>query len=415
MKNPVAAIFAPRLWLSILFLLFMAGYAKADAVEKASEWSFQTGFDAWRLYPSVKEDLEPGYVEANSNLLLPNSYATWNYKGNSPFARITGDVAFTRDVSFSLKARADQNMGPRIDELDITWALSPKLGFRAGVVDYKTSWCRTYETHSIWMREVDPLCSTPQLRDITGGAPGLQAYTNAEWGDYLLQTQVGIYYPLLFHYAPYEFGNVIVPPDSGTSVVSNHKAGVNLSAVNLQNGLEARLSYIYAQQTAVTPSAQNTVQQAYNLIYLGLSATVAPDSRLTLTGSWRNLNNAARSPLADPYNNEDLYMKFQTKVVELTRQLDGKNQLGVSWGYVLINTDVNFVYNPVQAVYPAFVIPTHLYGLSWRHDYSKGLFTILEYLHSQAGTFSASDVSGFDQQYYPSYGRALGFRLGYQY
>ncbi len=56
MKNPVAPIFAPRLWLSILFLLFMAGYAKADAVEKASEWSFQTGFDAWRLYPSVKED-----------------------------------------------------------------------------------------------------------------------------------------------------------------------------------------------------------------------------------------------------------------------------------------------------------------------------------------------------------------------
>ena len=93
MKNPVAAIFAPRLWLSILFLLFMAGYAKADAVEKASEWSFQTGFDNWRLSPSTGDD-DP----STPNLLQANAFTKWHYENSSPFVIITNNTQHLKSL-----------------------------------------------------------------------------------------------------------------------------------------------------------------------------------------------------------------------------------------------------------------------------------------------------------------------------
>ena len=92
MKNLLHIALLLRFWYSLVILLVLCPPVQADLNQKTSEWSFQTGIDAWRLYPSVKEDLEPGFVEANSNLLLPNSYATWNYKGNSPFVKATSPV-----------------------------------------------------------------------------------------------------------------------------------------------------------------------------------------------------------------------------------------------------------------------------------------------------------------------------------
>ncbi len=417
MKNPVAAIFAPRLWLSILFLLFMAGYAKADAVEKASEWSFQTGFDNWRLSPSTGAD-DP----STPNLLQANAFTKWHYENSSPFVIITNNTQLTRDISFSLKARSDQQMGSRVDDLSLQWEISPKLGFRAGVVDYKTSWCRTYETDSPWMREIDGLCVTPQYRDVTGGAPGAQAYTNSELGDYRIQTLIGLYNPLWLNYAPLEFGNLV--PPGNYAITSNKKIGFNLNAINTYSGLEFKFSYIRANQSAYSapPDWSMTSQQKQDMYYVGMSFPIASNLKLTLTQSYRTLNQTARtdqgfSCLPQTYCNYNAEIKYRSKVAEVIYQYDAKNQIGASYSNANIRLGQYFYDNPITTLLESdpdnYHISTRLAGLTWRHDWSKGVFTILEYIHSNA-LFAYSSQFDSPQLFY-SFGNAVGFRLGYKF
>ena len=350
-----------------------------------------------------------------------NAFTKWHYQNTSPFAIVSGNTYLTRDVSVSLKARADQQMGTRVDELSVQWELSPKLGFRAGVVDYKTSWCRTYETDSPWMREIDGLCVTPQYRDVTGGAPGAQAYTNSEWGDYRIQTLVGFYNPLWLNYAPLEFGNIV--PPGNYQVLSNKKLGLNLSAINLYTGLEFKFSYLHADQTAYSPPPDGgsvNSQQSQDMYYAGVSFPLASKLKLTLTQSYRDLNQTARiqtgltSCPPDLACNYDSSSKYRSKTAELIYQLDPKNQFGLAYSNTNIRLAQNFYDTPITpTVYenPDYIhISTRLAGLTWRHDWSRGVFTILEYIHSNA--LSAGDQNLY---YLNSYGSAVGFRLGYKF
>lgn len=149
-----------------------------------------------------KNDTEKSFVEDHSNLLLPNSHTQWPYQEFSGYGRLTGSLQLGSGVEASVKVRADQTVGFRVDEAFAKKNISPFLGIRAGVVDYKTSWCRTYESDTVWIREVEVICNTPQFRDVTGGAPGAQIVINNILGNYLIQSQAGIYRPLLLDFAP---------------------------------------------------------------------------------------------------------------------------------------------------------------------------------------------------------------------
>ena len=181
---------------------------KAFDETQDSKWTGQVGLDYWQLKPSVSKDSAPGYSEENTNLLLPNAATTWNYKDLSAYANLMGTKQITNSISVSLKARANQTVGMRIDEASVQYNLSPTFGARVGIVNYKTSWCRPYEPDNGWIREIEAICVTPQFLDVTGGAPGAQLFANNTWGDYLVQSQVGIYRPLEFNYAPKEYGNL---------------------------------------------------------------------------------------------------------------------------------------------------------------------------------------------------------------
>ena len=382
-------------------------------------WSYAVGMDFWSLSPSAKENTKTSFVEENSNLLLPNSYDTWKYKNASPFLRINGNQNLSRDLSFHVKTRADQTMGVRVDEFNLQWEISPQLGLRAGVVEYKTSWCQTYETDSAWMRETDSMCATKQFQDVTGGAPGLQIYTNIPSNDYVIQTSFGIYDPLLLKYAPTEYGNSI-PTAKEFQVTSNKKWGVNFNAVNIENGTEFRASYLHANQSGMAPdsSIQGNSQQNYDLIYLGANFLITANTRLKFTASQRSQFMETHSAWDDGFNyNEKL--KITTKTLEMTHQYDSQNTWAASFSKIYVTLfDANFfgLDGSYQGTLDtAIIVPTNLYGLTWRHNFSQGFFSVLQYTHSQAGTWTSTNASELSQAYFPSYGHAIGARLGYQY
>jgi hypothetical protein len=368
--------------------------------------------DAWRWSANTGNDLLPGFVEQNSNLLLPNSFNKWQFKNVSPSGWIVGNFQLSKDTGASLKARVDQVLGMRIDEAQIEKNISPFLGIRAGIIDYKTSWCRTYEIDNGWMREVEAICSTPQLRDVTGGAPGFQIFARNTFKDFLVQGQVGVYDPLILGYAPKEFNNLI--PSTRFEVQSNKKIGFNLNAVDLQTGLEARLSYIQTYQTGFSPEAnlQGTTKQESDLIYMGLSVPLTSKLRTRITQTQQTQKAVCRSEIASISSACNLNIGIQKSALslEISYQLNAINLISAGYSTLTLDKQQQF-FTPAADIY-ILANPnnftTKQASIAWRHEWGNNIFTILQHIQ-------AKQITTFETRGFPSKGNATGFRMGYRF
>jgi hypothetical protein len=407
---------ASRLLVMALTISCVPAHAQAIQDEDSQTWSYLAGTDFWRLNASKQKDSQPGYVEENSNLLLPNNHTKWNYSDASAWGRVVATQRLTNDITVSAKVRADQTLGMRVDEAQIEKYISPSLGVRAGVVDYKTSWCRAYEADNGWMQEIEAVCNTPQFRDVTGGAPGVQIFTNLTWDDhYRLQSQIGLYRPLFLNYAPKEFGNII--PSPNYQVQKNEKLGVNFNLINLHTGLEARLSYIHANQIAYLPESEilGTYKMLSDLIYLGLSVPVTEQTNFRITHLQQHQKATCRSETAD-IATCNFNSNFQKKSTAVEFSYRWENLHLFSIGLNRTNFDLQEIYfTPHLDVYqhpnPSYR-KTNQTSFAWRKDWQKNLFTIVQFIKAEHQSSATIKTGSFP---YQAQGNALGVRLGYSY
>jgi hypothetical protein len=381
-----------------------------------AKWTYQVGVDSWKLAPSIAKDSYPGFSEENTNLFLPNSASKWNYTSTAMYGWVTLDKPVSLDSSLNVKARADQSLGLRVDEAALQTYFSPFFGIRVGVVDYKTSWCRNYESTSGWIRDIETICGTPQFRDVSGGAPGLQIFTSISSGDYLVQTQVGFYNPLLFNYAPKEFGNLI--PSDEFKVSSNKKVGFNVNVLNINTGVETRLSYIKIKQRGFSPEPYllGANRQESDLMYLGLNLPVQESWNLRITNFLQYQKNDCVSVVAELGSscNLNLKLKKQATSIEIGYRANANNLISIGLSNTQFMLDQT-LFNPAHdqsLTIPEFYIHSNQRSIAWRHDWTAGAFTTIQYLHSRQKNSYTDD---FIQQYRSSYGHALGLRLGYQF
>ncbi len=393
-----------------LFGLFLCQTIYAAEDLKTSKWSYQLGVDAWRLNPSVEQDPAPWNAQ-NTNLLLPNATTKWNYTNTSPHATFIGNQYIQNHTFFSLKAKADQTQGVRVDEAMLQHDISPSFGVRVGVVNYKTSWCRTYEPDNGWIREVETVCLTKSLRDVTGGAPGAQAFTSNRWGNYLIQNQIGLYRPMAFNYAPREFGNYT--PSPNYQVAHNHKLGFNINVLHLDNAFETRLSYIRANQSATLPeeNIRGTAPQTSDLWYLGVAVPITNklNVRLTQFMQYQNIECWSQLDVAPSCNTRVTQQKTAT-TLELSYRMNSVDLLSIGMSETKFDTDRRFY--TAQHTFAnqdlPFYIRTRQFSVAWRHDWPNGVFGLAQVL-------SAQQKNGFAGMNFSSHGNALGLRIGYQY
>ncbi len=376
----------------------------------ATKWSYNLGVDIWRLDPSVERDPAPWNAQ-NTNLLLANAVTKWDYKNTSPYITLAANKSLLNSTFLSLKAQANQTSGLRVDEAALQHHISPSLGVRAGVVNYKTSWCRTYEPDNGWIREAETICLTKSFNDVTGGAPGAQLFSSTTWGNYLIQNQIGIYRPLAFNYAPKEFGNYY--PSPNYEVVRNKKIGVNINVVNLENALEGRLSYMRASQQAYLPEPEirSDVPQTSNMWYWGLSAPITHKLNVRLTQLRQN-QDLEFWPITDGEYRRvlDVAQRKKATTLELAYRFSSVDLLSVGISQTKFDTNKSF-YSPQGIVVyrePPFYIQTKQFSAAWRHDWSNRMFGIVQIVLAQ----QRNGVDGFD---FSSHGNAIGFRVGYQH
>ncbi len=384
----------------------------ASELPTTTKWSYLMGLDTWTLNPSVSKDSEPGFSEENTNLLLPNAATTWDYKNISPFVAVTANTPLTNSIGFALNARADQTVGMRLDEASFQYNLSPSLGARLGVVNYKTSWCRTYEPNNGWMREIEAICVTPQFRDVTGGAPGLQIFASDTFADYLIQGQAGLYRPLEFNYAPDEYGNLI--PSREFQVKTNRKVGFNINVLNLQTAVEMRLSYLRANQSGYLPESylKGDSRQTSDMWYGAIGSPITPQLSIRLTQLFQSQQSDCKSEIAAMGSacNLDLTLLKNSTALELAYRVNGVNLVSLGISKTKFDLSQNF-YSPARDQHTKarpFYINTQQIAAAWRHDWGKGLFSIIQVIQS-------NQKNGHDGLNFASHGNAIGLRMGYQF
>lgn len=403
-----------RLVAVTLAATYWSACAQTNVYDLPSRWNYQIGVDAWKLGASVDKDPFPGFNEANSNLLLPNSYTTWSYRSVSPYGRLAGTKRISNQLSFSLKARADQSQGIKINEASVEKEVSPYLAFRLGVVDYKTSWCRTYEADNGWIQDIEAFCVTPQFRDVSGGSPGVQMVTNTQWHDYQIQTLAGLYNPLLLNYAPKEFGNVVPSPQY--SVTSNKKIGFNVNILDLNTSIEARISFLQARQEAYSPEANllGSFKQVYDLWYVGLNIpTPNPNLSFRITHVMQDQHGTCRSSVARLASSCNLNSESQkySSSAQASYKSGSKNLFSFGFSESSIKSQSDFFTPDLQVfthLEDQFYFKLQQASAAWRHDWEDGFFTVLQYI-------KAKQNSGQLNIRNPSDGYAIGLRLGYQY
>jgi len=341
---------------------------------QGTDWQLEAhvhmGVDAW----SLKHQPTGGPLAPT--VFMPDSNTRWQYREVSPWAVVQTNFRRGTHREWVLKGRANQSTGAKVDQLYYDHAVSPKLGLRAGVVDYRATWCRAYDLDDPWVREADPFCSTPIIKLATASAPGLQAYTNLHWGRYQVQALAGLYKPRLFNYEPREFSDLVLAPND--RVTHNTKLGLTLNAIDLYTSTEWRLSWIFTDQKA-SLSANDAhpfpalITHKAHLLFGGLSWQVSARTRARITHMRSDLKatiNVQTPPEIEPLVFHPRVFKAST-VLELNYQHSAQDILSLS-----------FSKYPFEERH-AYEWHHKAISVGWRRDWSPRWYTAVQLSHAK--------------------------------
>lgn len=391
--------------------LAFAGMLSAHAEGLKINSTFEGGLDTWAIMPRQPQQPAPGTdfkigsaYEDHNNLALPDADTKWNYRPVSAWLRLTSSVSLSTNLEANLKVRADQLMGAHVDVANLDWAQSPYLGFRVGVVNFNTNWCRTYDVDTPWIAEPDVFCRSNNFININNAAPGVQAYTNTTAGEYQMQTIVGIYRPRLFSYETEEFGFNTSALRPNFKHEFNRKISGAVNFLNLQTGTQLRLGAMRSDEAgAYVPRLVPDDRARRNLIdnyYLGLDTYVRPTLRLRYSLS----KFISRNYYDDQLTVQD---RDKSETVELIYDWKSSDYWALGWSRFKLAAAVSDAFkNKFEDDY--YYLNTTAWMVSWRHQWGKGMHSTVQWTH-------ASQINGYEGRRRPGTGDALGLRLGYQY
>lgn len=395
-------------WFCLSELVFAQTVSKSTGITDEfpiGRYAAQIGVDAWAFSGGRPDPF-----------LMMATNTQWSYRPISPWGTFDGRFMIGPSSTLALKARSDQGMGSHVDELSADWAASPSFGGKLGVLDYKTSWCRTYDTDSPWVRENDPFCTVVGVSGPSGGAPGVQLYTNVQLGQYRVQGIAGAYRPLLFGYNKTEFSNLTY---TRSRVDKNNKQGFSVNALNLETAMEFRVGYLLTQQEQAVYGEWNSddfrVVQSYDILFAGVSFYAVPkiNVRMQTLRHVMSNKNVANPGSAYPHTFRGNNLNRNSYVLELGYQHDAQNKFAFAASQFHMHdalTETNYPYAG-YTVYPDFSdYKQESISMAWRHDWAIGVFTAVQLTRS-----NLVETSSYYRYHKAMRANGLGMRLAYQF
>ena len=387
-----------------LFTLTLTGAARAQTDGQVKN-TLQMGLDAWHLDYSHEDK------PRQQRLLMADNKPAWKYREASPWLTLQSQVRMGTHGELELRARANQNYGGQIDQLSYAHAISPSLGLRAGVLDFRATWCRSHDTDNPWVRENDPFCTVKSTSDATASAPALQAYTVWETDAYQFQANAGLFRPKALGYAPREFNNLVLPPSA--HVTQNNKQSLSVNALNKETATEWRLSWIGAHQrffdsglVPVNPGfapTQLNFDQNTNAYFAGVSWPLSRQLSARLT----HLNSASKAHCEQFNPNSGPACTYQFKksstVLELNYQANPTDVLSLA--LTQYPAKQAGTWGGYDSVYRSS-------SVSWRRNWTGDWFTAVQVTRANSLIRSNNSILSYAPGTASAWG--LGLRLGYK-
>jgi hypothetical protein len=378
--------------------------------------NIQIGLDTWK----IEKTLGPASIFDNyQQLNLPDSQPSGEFQNPSPWIKVNAAARIDNKV-LRLQYNRDNNLGNRIEELSIDSAYN-SLGLRVGVLNLKISWCRTNDLESPWIRETDNFCVTRSTSGPTKSAPGIQTYANTLIGSFKVQAVAGVYRPMLLGMST---AQVVNKSSDSIKVIQDDKYGMSINAIDLDNGLDMRLGHLrntlMTNIVNTTPTPSSRTNNNWNVWYAAISANISPSLSMRLSRFNSHEIFDTLYPPEQPTAGDMLdgipshvLRKRISNVWELNYQhtakdvfsfahskYDVKDQnfsanLNIRPGTVIIYNQEDYMLNNTNT------------SASWRRDWQKGIFTILQITRTDLKQESRTYA------YSHSIGRAVGLRLGY--
>jgi hypothetical protein len=358
------------------------------------------GLDAWQIENNAES-------KAHERVLfLANSTPQWTERNPSPWVHLDSELTLSEQWSGRFKFRGAQNTDWRVDELNLNWEVSPKLGLSAGVVDYKTSWCRPYDVESPWVRENDPFCTVRTTDQASGAAPGIQAYSHVGDSEWTWQSHVGVFDPLVLGYNKTDFGNTTLKARS--KVLENQKLGAGLSLLHHHSATELRVGLLKTQQYADWDPYEDDsplirLHQRSTLLFAGLNFHPMPFWSIRFTHVNEQLDGYW---LAQGENRRDRQRRSLS--MEHIFRVNSSNSLALAWSQYQIRVQDEWRFEPTDAwnAWPRDVFDNQMVSIVWRKDWSPWLFTAVQASRAQ------SDFDFFGLGNAKPSGTGFGLRIG---
>lgn len=396
----------PLLWAlaaATLGLLALPTHAQSD-------WQLKThlevGVDAWHI------DHSSAVPSTRQNLFLADSEPAWNYRDLSPWYTVQSQLELGPLSHVVLRARANQGSGSVLDQLYYDHGLSPSLGFRMGVADYRATWCREYDLDNPWVRESDPFCSHRMVRKPMSSAPAVQVYLRTELGPYQLQGLMGVFRPRAFGYAPREFSGALLPEQ--VQITKNHKQTLSFNALEKNTSTEWRLSWVKVDQSLFDPlmgSANNPLEpsrqvdyhQTSDIVFAGVSWQVKPRWRSRITHMSRFLKSRCQARQAGNLPGCDQRVESSSTVLEWNYQPNAADVLSLALVVYPLKQE-NWYERKVQHT-----------SIAWRRDWGQGAFSAIQLSHAR--TTLPYNLRWEQLRFQPGAASAwaLGTRVGYAF
>lgn len=425
----------PSKWLGILIMLYANGcnaQPKEVSIEQTSAfWEdiatqrhIQIGVDTWQLDKKLAPNVQSDY--SNSDMLfLADSFPHGQYQNPNTWAKIDAEARKDNTV-LRLRYDNNQSVGSRIDELSLDWAYN-RLGIRVGVLGYKVSWCRSNDLDSPWIRENDPFCVVRTTSAPIKSSPGVQGYLNSQLGSFKIQAVAGIYRPMMANYDTREFTTFAITGDS--KVIQNNKYGMSINAIDLDKGLELRLSYLRSNQMVNYVQEQlptHRVDQNVDVWYAAASTNISPfvNLRLSYFDSHEDAQRKYPAGFITPGDtNPEIFLTLKrhriSKVFELNYQHTARDVFSLAYSHYSA-IDNQLVASRVSQSNITYAGLLHdasntSTSLGWRRDWQKGIFTVVQITQADLKQIYIKKIGVTSTKYADSNGRAIGFRLGYSF
>jgi hypothetical protein len=152
-----------------------------------SSFSFEqsgiVNFDSWYYNTDKQVRYLPNYSTPDEGYKNSNTFTSVYYKANHSIDKLT----------MTLAAFHTSEGNNKVTRADISYRPLNGMSLNIGILPYRVSQCRYFESDNIWISEPDNFCKFHGLNEISEGSAGIQLGYSSYIKGYVVDSLIGYY------------------------------------------------------------------------------------------------------------------------------------------------------------------------------------------------------------------------------